>query len=156
VLASMLSLIIVLAFLAKKSGRWRSFFLACAGLVLFAFFLNRILNFPFKPATAKGPQDLVLAFALYVCMLAGIIAQFLYRRFERPQPKRPAWDWGLFLAPVFASPIVFIPLLAAFQTSEVKLEQLTAPRLMVFFVAFQNGFFWKEFFDRQQQKAGKS
>jgi hypothetical protein len=88
-------------------------------------------------------------------MLLGMLSQFLYRRFERPQRLRPTWDWGMFIAPVFASPIVFIPLLAAFQNANIDLKDLTAPRLMIFFVAYQNGFFWKEFFDRKQREEGR-
>jgi hypothetical protein len=86
-------------------------------------------------------------------MLLGMGAQFLYRHFEQPQRKRRKFDWGVFLAPVSASPIVFLPLLASFQNSEVDLSKLDVPRLMIFFVAFQNGFFWKEHFDQRQREA---
>jgi hypothetical protein len=47
--------------------------------------------------------------------------------------------------------MVFIPLLAAVQGADLRLEELTAPRMMIFFVAFQNGFFWKNFFDQKQK-----
>ena len=58
----------------------------------------------------------------------------------------------MFIAPVFASPIVFIPLLTAFQNANVDLNRLTVPKLLIFFVAYQNGFFWKEFFDLKQRE----
>ena len=153
VAGSMAALILLGVLWARKGHRWRSFWAGFVALAVFAVFLNRLLAFPFAPAVAKGSQDLTLAVALYVCMLGGMLAQYIYRRFEKPSGERAAWDWGLFVAPAFASPIVFIPLLAAFQAAEVKLDELTAPRLMIFFVAFQNGFFWKDFFERKQKES---
>jgi hypothetical protein len=57
-----------------------------------------------------------------------------------------------FLMPIFASPIVFIPLLTL--TSEVAMGgAFTRPKLMVYLVAFQNGFFWKSFFEQRKAEA---
>jgi hypothetical protein len=56
------------------------------------------------------------------------------------------------LLPMLASPLVFIPLLGAFQNAPVDLMSLTLPKFMVFFVAFQNGFFWKEVVDNFRKK----
>ena len=140
---------------AIRTGEWRAFLLGSGTLGVFAVFLNRLFGFPFPHTAviAKGPsEDLMLAAALYLCMLCGMFAQYLYRRLERPKRTRPKWDWGLFVAPMFASPIVFIPLLATFQSAGIDLKHLTTPRLMIFFVAFQNGFFWKEFFDQKQKQ----
>jgi hypothetical protein len=156
---SLAALGVLLALWARSTGRWRAFALELAAIVAFAVFLNLLLGFPFSPsrvaAKGKPEDDFVLAGALFICMLLGMMSQFLYRRFERPQGLRPTWDWGMFVAPVFASPIVFIPLLAAFQNANIDLKDLTAPRLMIFFVAYQNGFFWKEFFDRKQREEGR-
>ena len=59
----------------------------------------------------------------------------------------------VFLMPIFASPIVFIPLLTI--TSDVAMGggAFTKSKLMVYLVAFQNGFFWKGFFDKARHKA---
>ena len=84
-------------------------------------------------------------------MLLGMLAQYGYNYFVTPKSDRKAFDLGVFIAPVFASPVVFIPLLAALQNADIDLTALTIPRMMVFLVAFQNGFFWKDFFDRQRQ-----
>jgi hypothetical protein len=71
------------------------------------------------------------------------------------------FDFGMFVAPVFASPIVFIPLLAALQNTPAitGTQGFSAVNLMVFFVAFENGFFWKEYFDHRrkakQEETGK-
>ena len=153
---SLVVLVVLLALSARNTGDWRGFAFELVAIVAFAVFLNRLFDFPFSPpVAAKGSSDFLLAGALLICMLLGMLSQFLYRRFERPQRLRPTWDWGMFIAPVFASPIVFIPLLAAFQNANIDLKDLTAPRLMIFFVAYQNGFFWKEFFDRKQREEGR-
>ena len=66
--------------------------------------------------------------------------------------ERQPFNIGRFLAPVFASPIVFIPLLGAFQSMDIDITNLTLPKIMVFFVAFENGFFWKEVVDNHQKR----
>jgi hypothetical protein len=126
--------------------------------VAFSIFLNRWFGFPFaSPLVTKAADDLLLAGAMAICMIAGMFAQYLYRHFESPVRYRHKWDWGCFIAPVFASPIVFIPLVAAFQNSDIDLtsDRLTLPRLMIFLVAFENGFFWKEYFDRRRKGVEK-
>ena len=83
----------------------------------------------------------------------GMIAQYLYSWLGQPPSKRKTkrFDMGLFIAPIFTSPIVFIPLLAALQNAVVDLQNLTTPKMMLFLVAFENGFFWKEYFDHRQE-----
>jgi hypothetical protein len=151
---SFIGLTLIFALQAYQTREWRSTGLGLVGLALFALLLNRLFGYPFSPAVvAKGPRnDLIIATALYICMLLGMFSQYIYRRFELPRRQRRKWDWGLFLAPVFASPIVFIPLFAAFSNAGIRLENLPGPRFMVFLVAFQNGFFWKEFFDKKQKE----
>jgi hypothetical protein len=75
-------------------------------------------------------------------------------RYAGPRPNRQPFDLGTFLAPMLVSPIVFIPLLSAFQSIDVDLANLATPKLMIFLVTFENGFFWKAFFDnrRREQK----
>jgi hypothetical protein len=152
---SIVGLLIVLGISARNNHEWRSFVAGAVALLAFAVLLNRLLGFPFSPNVSKGSQDLTFAVSLYICMVLGMLAQYVYRRFEKANHGQTPWDWGLFVAPIFASPIVFIPLWGAFQGADVKLEELTAPRIMIFCVAFQNGFFWKEIFDRQRKKTGK-
>jgi len=118
-----------------------------AGLLYFFFWSH-------QPPTPKGDgiKDIVFALVLYFFMLLGMAAQYLFSLFEKPKGKRLAeFDWGLFVAPVFASPIVFLPLLAALQNVDIELDKVTLPRLMVFLVAFENGFFWKEYFDNRRE-----
>jgi hypothetical protein len=123
-------------------------------MVGFALLLNLLFGFP-RPQSdvAKGAsEDLAFALVLYVCMLLGMASQHLYARLEQPKRRRPRFDWGVFLAPAFASPIVFLPLLISFQNAGMDLSQLTVPRIMIFIVAFQNGFFWKAHFDRRRKE----
>jgi hypothetical protein len=150
-IACISGLTIVTVLLARKTGTWRVFWVELLALLAFACFLNRWFGFPFaSPVVSKGDNDMALAEAMAVCMVAGMLAQYLYRHFL----ERTSWDWRSFIAPLFASPIVFIPLAAAFSSSDVDLtkDRMTLPRLMIFLVAFENGFFWKEYFDRRQKE----
>ena len=104
--------------------------------------------------SSKGEQPNQAGFVvvLYVCMLLGMASHYFYTLLLKPKHDRDPFDVGSLLAPVFASPLVFIPLLGAFQNSEVDLTSLTLPKMMVFFVAFENGFFWKEVVDNRRKE----
>jgi peptidoglycan biosynthesis protein MviN/MurJ (putative lipid II flippase) len=157
-LACFIGLAVVTVRWARKTGEWRPFWIGLVPVVAYGIFLNRWFGFPFEPhITGKGGSDLVLAGALGICMIVGMLAQYLYRHFERQERNRTKWDWGCFIAPIFASPIIFIPLAAAFQNADIDLakQPMTLPRLMIFLVAFENGFFWKEYFDRKRKEVGK-
>jgi peptidoglycan biosynthesis protein MviN/MurJ (putative lipid II flippase) len=148
----------VMARWARKTDDWRPFWISMVPLVAYGIFLNRWFGFPLEGhVTSKGGNDLLLAGALAISMIFGMLAQYLYRHFERPERNRTKWDWGCFMAPIFASPIIFIPLAAAFQNADVDLakDRMTLPRLMIFLVAFENGFFWKEYFDRKRKEVVK-
>jgi hypothetical protein len=103
--------------------------------------------------TLKGEEDNSLYFAivLYLCMIIGMFSHYAYTRFTKPKDKRPSFDLGLFLAPFFTSPIIFIPLLASLQNANIDLQNLTTTKIMVFIVAFENGFFWKEYFNNRRK-----
>jgi len=105
-----------------------------------------------KPIIVRSPgNEVYFVIVLYGCMLLGMLAHYLYAHFEQPKAERKQakFDFGRFIAPIFTSPIVFIPLLAALQNTVDNLQNLTAVKMMVFFVAFENGFFWKEYFDHR-------
>lgn len=103
---------------------------------------------------AKGDEANSWAFAavLYLCVVLGMLAHAVYRRFDEPRATRLPLDWATFVKPLLASPIVAIPLLAAMQNAEVDLNRMDTARLMVFLVAFENGFCWKEIFDRRRRE----
>ncbi len=100
----------------------------------------------------NNDTDIYFVIVLYLCMLLGMLAQYGHTRYSRPKRRRRKFDLGVFFAPVCASPIVFIPLLAALQNADIDLMKLTAAKMMVFFVAFENGFFWKDYFDNRQKE----
>lgn len=89
---------------------------------------------------------------LYLSMLLGMAAQYFFYRAEPPQPFR----WLPFVKPLLASPIVFMPLLGSIQASALDLTRFSLAKLMLLLVAFQNGFFWRLFFETQERRAGRS
>jgi hypothetical protein len=103
-----------------------------------------------QPFQSKGEQSSAAGMiALYIFMVAGMGCHYLYSHFMKPEREREFFDFGLFIAPIFASPLIFAPLWTAFQNAGVT---LTGLRFGAFLVAFQNGFFWKEFFDNRRRR----
>jgi hypothetical protein len=98
----------------------------------------------------KGPvQESIAVVCCYLAMLTGMVAQYFYRQAETGA-ERLTFKPIEFLMPIFASPIVFIPLLTI--TADAALSgPFTTSKLMVYFVAFQNGFFWKNFFEDRRR-----
>jgi len=156
VAVAMCALAVLEAVRAHQRHEWRSFWLEISGIAGFALFLHWLFDFPkpLEPITAKGAEDFTVVGILFLCMIIGMFAHALYQHFslKRSVRVRRKVDWGLFFAPVCASPMIFIPLLAAIQNANVDLKELTIPRMMMFFVAFENGFLWKAAFDRRKQR----
>jgi hypothetical protein len=91
----------------------------------------------------KGAMHETLAIAFcYGAMLLGMVAQFAYRQAETGDFR---FDPAAFFMPIFASPIVFIPLLTVIGEVDTS-GAFATPKLMVYLIAFQNGFFWRAFF----------
>ena len=99
----------------------------------------------------KGPiQETIAVVFCYLSMVLGMMSQYFYRQAERGAKKLTVKPVE-FMMPIFASPIVFIPLLTI--TADVSLSgAFTKSNLMVYLIAFQNGFFWKSFFEQRRQK----
>lgn len=116
---------------------------ACGVVYFYAFESHAYLQS--KGEQSSGPA----MFVLYICMVIGMACHHFYTYFIKPKPKREAFDFGVFIAPVFVSAIVFAPLWAAFQDAGVSLSHL---KYGAFFVAFENGFCWKEFFDNRRRR----
>jgi hypothetical protein len=145
---------------ARATGEWASFWTSVLPLSAFVLFLNRWFGFPSPNSVVQkaADHDVLLAGVMFLCMVVGMLFRHLHEFFGSPARRRKRWDWGCFLAPVFASPIMFLPLAAAFQNVEIDLTnpRLKLPQLMVFFVAFQNGYFWKEHYDHKLKLAEKN
>jgi hypothetical protein len=56
-----------------------------------------------------------------------------------------------FVAPILVSPIVFIPLFTMFADIDFA-GPFTSAKFMIYLVAFQNGFFWRSFFEERMKK----
>jgi hypothetical protein len=152
-----LSMILIVSVLGVSAGialldivgrrAWRfTLSAALAGVALFVYHSS------VQPdIEAKGPvQETIALVCCYLSMVLGMVAQYCYRQAESGAEKFTFKPME-FLMPIFASPIVFIPLLTI--TTDVSLSgPFTKSKLMVYFVAFQNGFFWKSFFDERRQK----
>jgi len=144
----------ILGFKKNRSLRWLVIalvILATCGAAYYLIFQGGV------SVSSKGaqPHELSFILILYVCMLLGIMCHYFYGLLMSPKGSRPPFDLGLFLAPIFASPIIFVPLLGAFQNAEIDLANLTIPKFMVFFVAFENGFFWKEVVENHRKRIAK-
>ena len=109
------------------------------------------LAFPDPDIETKGAVDETIAVVFcYLSMVLGMMAQYCYKQAERGDTTL-TFEPMEFLMPIFASPIVFIPLLTI--TADISLSgPFTKAKLMVYLVAFQNGFFWKSFFEQRRQK----
>ena len=139
-----------------------AFAIQLAVLGLAAWLIYTLFYTPGAPV-ARGDDDggdVYLIIWLFIFMVLGMLANYLYQYFSKPKAARDKleFDIGLFIAPVFVSPIIFIPLLVVFQEGNVSPDGNLTARIMFFLVAFQNGFLWKEYFDnlRKQTAEGRA
>jgi Ca2+/Na+ antiporter len=160
-LISLAGCLVLTIFLFLKKGNRVQFiislvFLVAAAVVLYFLFFS---SSAIEPKGNSG-NDIYFIIILYFCMVLGMLAERGYAHYTTPgnKRKRRKFDIGPILMPLFTSPIIFIPLYAALQNADVDIMKLTAPRLMVFFVAFENGFFWKGYLEKRREdvRAGVS
>jgi hypothetical protein len=104
--------------------------------------------FPSSGETRGGGETATLV-ASYLSMVLGMMAQYLYAKAERGD-KSFTIEWMQLLLPIFASPIVFIPLVGIAGEVSSTSYLFSQPKVMVYLVAFQNGFFWKHFLDQRK------
>ncbi len=148
---SLLALAGVLFYRDYKAKSAKGFILHGVILLACVAFLWRFYGFLTPEPVARGDNDeIYFIIVLYLLMVLGMLASYAFQHFSKEKAERKEWDFGLFVAPVFVSPVVFIPLLTAFQQAGSD-----SPRMMMFFVAFQNGFLWKEYFDQKRKKVTK-
>jgi hypothetical protein len=144
-------------FILARQRKPKPFLASIAALAALTVLLHRLFGFPFafsfSASKTLTPNELPAIGLLFACMMAGMLAHWLFVWLETPRRKRPRFDVGLFLMPVLVSPVIFIPLLASQQNADLSLSRLDVPRFMVLLVAFENGFFWKEYFDNRRKRA---
>jgi len=137
---------------AVRRRRFRPLFwtLLALGVLLALLVRGGVVALPWADQLkARGEEETqwALIAALYGVMVLGMLAHYGYERFQRPPHRRPRFDGGALLAPIFVSPIVFLPLASILDSTDSA--HAMASRLMLFLVAFENGFFWREFFDNR-------
>jgi hypothetical protein len=144
---SLIGLIIGVAAIELRRGKSRR---VLPGILIIAFAVGVFLLTRPANVETKGAVDETAGVVFcYGAMLLGMFAEYGYRQAERGET-RFKFELMQFLMPVFASPIVFIPLLTI--TDDLPLGgAFTKAKLMVYLVAFQNGFFWKSFFEQRRQ-----
>jgi hypothetical protein len=107
---------------------------------------------PFE-TRGEDTQEIAAVAICYVAMLFGMMAEYVYVQAEKGAQKL-TFNALTFVMPILASPIVFIPLLTI--SAEVNSPGiLSHAKLMVYLVAFQNGFFWKGFFEQRRREAAE-
>jgi hypothetical protein len=122
--------------------------LALGGLLLLLISSKAVLLPWAEKITSRGGEsEGTLILWLYLALLAGMLAHYGYVSLERPRGRRRKFDLGVFLAPLFVSPIVFLPLASILEATDPV--QASASRLVLFLVSFENGFFWREFFENR-------
>lgn len=141
---------LALAMLAVTSGlRARRPARALAGGVL-AVLLWWIYVATFPTAIgSRGDAETAALVVSYVAMVLGMAAHYVYAKAEAGETTLRI-EWMPFLMPILASPIVFIPLVTIAGEVGTDGSLFSRARLMVYLVAFQNGFFWKHFFDQRR------
>lgn len=137
-----------------KSRNWKAWAFSLIIVGICALLLNRFFSFP-QPIETYGPAEETVALVIaYLSMLIGMAAQYFYYQAKNGQ-RRFKFSLLSFLMPILISPIVFIPLLSIVQEMGFEGGAVTKSTMILYFVAFQNGFFWKEIFERQQIVAAK-
>lgn len=130
--------------------------LAIIVLVLYLTLLHFSFGFPSFPAgIAKGETEAnagPLVLALFVFMVLGMGAEYLYHYLDA-KPQETKFDWRSFVKPFLVSPLVFVPLAASLQNAKVDLSHFDIPLLMLFLVAFENGFLWRGYFTRKMAQS---
>jgi drug/metabolite transporter (DMT)-like permease len=150
--ASTICLVVTLAYRDIMRRRPRRFLptVVLGGLALSVY----AFAFPDSIET-KGSVDETAAIVFcYLAMVSGMIAEYFYTQAEHGA-RRLTFEPMTFLMPIFASPIVFIPLLTIMSDIAIG-GAFTRAKMMVYLVAFQNGFFWKGFFEQRREKARES
>jgi hypothetical protein len=108
---------------------------------------------PSLTQTRSSTDEVIVAVIAYFAMVLGMVAQYFYVQAETGATK-VKFEWLPFLMPLLASPIIFIPLVSIAVDAGGG-GAFTRQKLMVYLVAFQNGFFWKQVFDQRRMRAGE-
>ena len=107
--------------------------------------LSLTLDFPNSKRIFGDTSPLLSVFIMLVCTIFGMISNHIFYM----DNKKP-FSWYTFLRPIVISPIVLLPILGSALGGSQKLN--TIQLISFAFLSFQNGFFWKEIFERVRSK----
>lgn len=157
VAASVALLLIGIIWRQYRSPKWSILLFNLLGLAAYVLLLRLLFGFPNlegpQPKGGEQTQFPALVLAMYVCMVAGMVAEYLYHYVDSAPSKRRKFNWGAFFKPFLVSPLVFMPLAASLQNANLDFTRLDPPRLMIFLVAFENGFLWRGYFSRKMAES---
>jgi hypothetical protein len=128
-----------------------------AALALYLAVLHWTFGFPsVAGAESKSGETDALVFPaivlyMYVAMVLGMICEYVYHYLDGAPGDRH-FELGSLIKPVLVSPLVFIPLASSLQAANLDLT-FGIPRVMLFLVAFENGFLWRGYFSRKMSGA---
>jgi hypothetical protein len=126
--------------------------LVILAIVLGMFISTGLMQPPWREdLVSRGESQGLLILVLYVVMVAGMLAHYMFFHQSRPKKQRRKIDFSNLLAPVFVSPIVFLPLASVLDSIGGYSTSADTSRLVLFLVAFENGFFWQEFFQNRRK-----
>ena len=133
-------LIIIVELLVSRAAK--RFIVQTALLLAVFILLNLTTGFPATRQAFGGVSPIVSIGIMFVCILLGIAAHYFFQL-------KGKFSWRSFLKPFLISPIVLLPLIGSAQgASNVESIQL----ISFGFLAFQNGFFWKEVVERAKRQ----
>ena len=152
-----LLLLLILYRLRSRTHR-ESAAIAAAGLLLYVALIHWAFDFPDFPDAGmakgtSGTESGALVLALFLFMSLGMSAEYLYYYLDA-KPGVVRFNWRTFLKPFLVSPLIFMPLGASLQNSNVDLSHFYVPLLMLYLVAFENGFLWRGYFARKLAPPG--
>ena len=135
---ALFGLIILIDYLLNK--KVRRLLIELVITILVALILHISTGFPSSIQTFGGFNQLSTIFLMLICVLLGMIGNYFFHFKNR-------FDWLTFIKPFFISPIVLLPLIGTVNNTEIKTMQL----ISLLFISFQNGFFWKEVYNKAQK-----
>lgn len=146
----------IISLLAISKGNGRSIKISIAAFALLAFAICLYQLFPNAKGQTKGggTADIFPIIWLYIFTILGALSRELYRFVTSGKKKI---NWRGFVAALLASPIVMIPLISVFSTfTESIADAPASARFMIFFIAYEHGFFWKAIMESRNEKIESS
>lgn len=130
-----LIILIIIGFFRKK--QWKQSIIELLVLMVIIFLLNFSTGFPRATTSFGSFTPLWIIILLLFFVLMGMVANYFFHIKKK-------FDWFSLVKPFFISPIVLMPILGSINFNDLELIQIIA----LSFLAFQNGFFWKEIFNK--------